>query len=117
MPLQWSNLLDCIPSQAAMPPVTYLSLDETSFLYYSKPLQLLVGSLLYISSRMRSNMAFAAGYLSRFIPHPTAVGWKCDKHSLTYRKGSSALGVKYTEFGSGEILGYRDSDCGQKQTG
>lgn len=98
-----------------MPPGTGLRLDKTSVLSDGKPIQHLVGSLLYISNTTRPDIAYAAGCFSRFMHHPTMGSWKCAKHVLRYLKESSGLRVKYTKGGVNTTLGYSKSDWKQNK--
>ena len=71
----------------------------------------IVGSLLYLSTCTRPDIAQAVGVLSRFMSCPTPVHLSAAKGVLRYLVGSPALGILYhastPEF---ELTGYCDAD-------
>lgn len=75
----------------------------------------LVGSLLYLATTTRPDIAFAAGVLARFMSAPEEPHWVAAKGVLRYLVGARDKGIT---FGSGEPLsGYTDSDfAGDRDT-
>lgn len=74
------------------------------------PYRELVGSLMYLMLGTRPDIAFAVGYLSRFLDCYTLGHWKMAKGVLRYIKGTLEYGLFYK---SGSLLGlvfYCDSD-------
>ena len=55
----------------------------------------LVGSLLYISTTTRPDIAFAVGVLSRYMSCPEEDHMRAAKGVLRYVRGSTRLGVVY----------------------
>jgi hypothetical protein len=77
--------------------------DETE---YKK----MVGCLRYLL-HTRPDMAFSVGVVSRFMKRPTVMHMQAIKQILRYLKGTTEMGLVYTQHGGEEVLvGYTDSD-------
>jgi hypothetical protein len=74
-----------------------------------QPYREVVGSLLYLASCTRPDIAFVVGVLSRFVSKPTHEHWAVAKRVLRYLRGTSNLGIKYGPE-CAPVLGYTDSD-------
>ena len=74
------------------------------------PYRELVGCLLHLSNMTRPEIAFAAGYLSRFMQNPGPAHWKAAKYVLRYLNGTRATGIRYQKQQDEELHGYSDSD-------
>lgn len=70
----------------------------------------MVGSLLYLSTISRPDIAFAVNYLSRFNANPMRSHMKAVKRVFQYLKGSKSQGINYN--GESELTAYSDSDFG-----
>ena len=68
----------------------------------------LVGKLLFASTTVRTDIAYAVGILSRHLAKPSEIHMKCAKHVLRYLKGTQDIGHHYTGDSSLDI--YCDSD-------
>jgi len=68
----------------------------------------LVGSLLYLSTTTRPDIAFAVGVLSRFMSCPEQDHMRAAKGVLRYLRGTTRLGVVYG--GSEPLQGFVDAD-------
>lgn len=72
----------------------------------------LIGSLRYLV-HTRPELAFAVGYLSRFMKAPTEEHMVAVKHLLRYLAGTTNYGLVYTRSkGELDLVGYCDSDMG-----
>ena len=72
--------------------------------------QSLIGSLMYLATCTRPDIAFAVGTLARFSSKPNTVHWKGAKRVLHYLKGTTSFGIV---FRSGDLSGpiaYSDAD-------
>ncbi len=67
-----------------------------------------VGSLLYLSTGTRRDVAFAVSYVAKFSSDPTKKYWT--GRILRYLKSTSMLGLLYTKSGESELVGFSDSD-------
>lgn len=65
----------------------------------------------------RPNISFAVGILSRFMQKPREGHWSTAKRVLKYLKGTQDFGLKHTQVGDFNLIGYYDSDFnGDKET-
>ena len=70
--------------------------------------QAMVGSLLYLSTKTRPDIAYAVGVAASFVRHWTAL-----KRILRYLRGTHDYGLSYQrEKEDGSCVGYSDSDWG-----
>lgn len=69
-----------------------------------------VGSLLYLSTGTRPDIAFAVGNVARFSANPTNRHWTGIKRILRYLKGTPDLGLYYSRNSDEDMIGYSDSD-------
>ena len=72
--------------------------------------QAVVGSLLYLSTKTRPDIAYAVGSVARFCANPTKEHWTAVKRILRYLNGTIKLGLLYRESTSVKIAGYTDAD-------
>ena len=68
-----------------------------------------VGSLLYLSTRSRPDIAFAVGNAARYCANPSQSHWSAVKRILRYLKGTTDLGLLY-EGDEKNLEGYSDAD-------
>ena len=74
--------------------------------------QSVVGSLLYLSTRTRPDIAFAVGLAARFCSDPTSQHLTAVKRILRYLQGTTHHGLLFRRSKSSEIVGYSDADWG-----
>ena len=72
--------------------------------------QAIIGSLLYLSTKTRPDIAYAVGYVARFSAKPTKEHWTAVKRVLRYLKGTSKFGLLYKGKSSSNMIGYSDAD-------
>ena len=72
------------------------------------PYKQAIGSLLYISTRTRPDIAYAVGYVARQMHDPTEEDWIAVKRIFRYLQSTKNLRLKYSMQNS-EILGYSDA--------
>ncbi|BES92275.1 Hydra magnipapillata [Nesidiocoris tenuis] len=75
------------------------------------PYQSLIGSLMYLASGTRPDIAFSVNYLSQFNTKYDEATWKAAKHVLRYLKGTEDLKLVFKNDGK-PLTGYVDSDWG-----
>ena len=71
-----------------------------------------VGSLLYLSTKTRPDLAYAVANVSKYCAKPTQLHWVAVKRIMRYLNGSLMLGLHYSnnaEEGK-ELIGYSDAD-------
>jgi len=83
---------------------------EKSKLFDPKIYQSAVGSLLYLSTRTRPDIAYAVGKVARFCSKPTAEHWQAVKRIIRYLKGTYNYGLTYSKSDQRSCAGYSDAD-------
>ena len=80
------------------------------------PYRSAVGSLMYLMTSTRHDLASAIGILSRFLNNPGRQHWEGVKRVFRYLKGTTNLGLKFVRAGGPQsevqLEGYTDSDWG-----
>ena len=79
-----------------------------------------VGSLQWLASRTRPDIAHAACLLAQYNSAPTRKCWNVLMHVLRYLRGSRDCGVQYQQHDEGaddDLIGYMDSDWAGANTG
>ncbi|MBW0488783.1 hypothetical protein O181_028498 [Austropuccinia psidii MF-1] len=71
-----------------------------------------IGSLNYLSTATRPDLAHAVSALSQYLENPGIRHWKGFLHVLRYLKGSQELGLHYHRNGKQGIIAYSDADWG-----
>jgi len=106
--LQAFGMDTCTPSKTAMASGFKLNKTGENLLPEGNRYAELVGSLLYLSTTTRPDIAFAVGVLSRFMSCPEQDHMRAAKGVLRYLRGTSRLGVVYS--GNEPLQGYVDAD-------
>lgn len=89
-----------------------LATDKSERLTHGTSYRQLIGSLLYYVSTVRPAIAFAVGYISRFMHNPTAVLWKAAKHISRYLSGTKKPGIVYDRTKNEPVQGFSNADWG-----
>lgn len=76
----------------------------------TKLYQSAIGSLLYLSTKTRPDIAFAVGNVARFSKQPSIQHWKAVKRIFRYLRGTTNYGLFYNKDANESILGYSDAD-------
>ncbi|MBW0480158.1 hypothetical protein O181_019873 [Austropuccinia psidii MF-1] len=71
-----------------------------------------IGSLNYLSTATRPDLAHAVSSLSQYLESPGIRHWKGFLHVLRYLKGSQEVGLHYHRNGKQGIVAYSDADWG-----
>ena len=71
-----------------------------------------VGSLLYLSTKTRPDIAYAVNSVARFSSQPTKQHWVAIKRIFRYLKGTTRLGLLYKKDDSKSVIGFSDADWG-----
>ena len=78
-------------------------------LFDSEIYQSAVGSLLYLSTRTRPDIAYAVSSVSKYCLKPTTNHWSAIKRIFRYLKGTIDLGIFYKKQNI-DCVGYADAD-------
>lgn len=77
------------------------------------PYRSLVGSLLFLTTATRPDIAVAVSEVARYMSDPGPKHWIAAKRILRYLRGTSTLGLRYRKGAKSCLVGYADSDWGQ----
>jgi hypothetical protein len=100
----------CNPCTTPMETRLKLSKQSTSPAVNTTEYRSLIGSLRYLMNT-RPDLAFAVGYLSRFMENPRQEHMAAMKHLLRYVAGTIDYGLAYTRSDADlALVGYSDSD-------
>ena len=109
--LQRFGMQDCKPISTPVNPDVKLAPCQSSEDVCDQQLyQAAVGSLLYLSTKTRPDIAYAVGSVARFCAKPTKEHWTALKRILRYLKGTGNFGLLYSGATSSEMVGYSDAD-------
>ena len=70
-----------------------------------------VGSLLYLSTRIRPDITYAVSSVAKFCAKPTKQHWSAVKRIMRYLIGTVNFGLLFRDDGS-SCVGYSDADWG-----
>jgi hypothetical protein len=105
-----ANMEGCNSSHTPMESRLKLSKSSTSPLVDATEYRRIVGALRYLVNTW-PDLAYAIGYVSRFMEKPTTDHLLAVKRVLRYIAGTTDLGCQYgRKDGAGELIGYSDSD-------
>ena len=95
------GMTDCKPVGTPMTPGLQLSKEESPKTeeeveeMRNIPYMNAVGSLLYLATTSRPDIAYIAGVLARFNSNPGVAHWKAVKHAFRYLKGTLDMKLEY----------------------
>jgi hypothetical protein len=108
--VELGGLTGCNPAYTPMEERLKLSRDSTAEEVDATPYQRIVGNLRYLV-HTRPDLAFAVGYVSRFMQRPTTEHQQAVKRILRYVEGTTNYGLHYPRCpGVQHFIGYSDSD-------
>ena len=84
--------------------------DDNSEPFDVEKYQSAVGSILYLSTRTRPDLTFAANNVARYSSNPTQQHWIAVKRIFRYLVGTVNFGLHYSKQDSLNCVGYSDSD-------
>ena len=69
-----------------------------------------VGALMHLTTATRPDIAYAVGYVSRFMENSQEEHWVAVKRILRYLQGTKMHGICYKSNGTVDFRGYSDAD-------
>lgn len=97
----------CTPIERAFSKVSEYS---TSDLAQNVPYRQAVGSLIYLVTATRPDIAFSVSQLSKFLENPLDIHWIGVKRIFRYLAGTQSHGILFDGKSEIELKGYSDSD-------
>ena len=118
--LEEFGMADCHPVGTPMAPGSSLSKEECPKTpeemkeMENIPYMNAVGSIMYLATTTRPDIAYAAGVLARFNSNPGMTHWKAVKHLFHYLKGTTDMKLVYKPDPSvhDHFVAYSDADHG-----
>uniref|UniRef100_I1NRZ3 Reverse transcriptase Ty1/copia-type domain-containing protein n=1 Tax=Oryza glaberrima TaxID=4538 RepID=I1NRZ3_ORYGL len=108
--VELDGLTGCNPAYTPMEERLKLSRNSTAEEVDATQYQRIVGSLRYLV-HMRPDLAFAVGYVSRFMQRPTTEHQQAVKRILRYVEGTTDYSLHYPRCpGAQHFIGYSDND-------
>jgi transposase InsO family protein len=107
--LESAGLTGCNPSHTPMEQRLKLSKQSSAPTVDPTRYRSIVGSLRYLVNS-RPDLAYAVGYVSRFMEKPTAEHLTAVKRVLRYVAGTLHYGCHYPRMKEARLVGYSDSD-------
>ena len=74
------------------------------------PFREAVGALMHLMTATRPDIAFAVGYVSRFMENPQQEHWVAVKRIFRYLQGTKSHGICYQPSDKIDFRGYSDAD-------
>ena len=74
------------------------------------PFREAVGALMHLTTATRPDIAFAVGYVSRFMENPQVEHWIAVKRILRYLQGTKSHGICFKPGDKVDFRGYSDAD-------
>uniref|UniRef100_A0AAV1V300 Integrase catalytic domain-containing protein n=1 Tax=Peronospora matthiolae TaxID=2874970 RepID=A0AAV1V300_9STRA len=74
------------------------------------PFREAVGALMHLTTATRPDIAFAVGYVSRFMENPQEEHWVAVKRIFRYLQGTKTHGICYKPSAKIDFRGYSDAD-------
>ena len=76
----------------------------------SAPFRKAVGALMHLTTATRPDIAYAVGYVSRFMENPQEEHWVAVKRIFRYLQGTKTYGICYKPSDKIGLRGYSDAD-------
>ena len=102
------NMDNAKPKSVPISPSTTLRKEGEPLDTGTHPYGTLIGSLLYLSTCTRPDIAQPVGALSKYLSCPTMEHWQAAKGVLRYLAGTADYGITFG--GQSGVIGYCDSD-------
>ena len=108
------GMSDCKPKSVPVDPSVYdLVQTESELLNDPTPYREIVGSLIYLMTSTRPDIAYVVTLLSQYMSSPHVVHLTLAKSVLRYIKGTINYNLKYVKTDKPlELIGFSDSDWG-----
>lgn len=107
--LERFNMCDCNPISTPEEVGNLKELTNSEPLNPEAPFKELIGSLLYLVTCSRPDIAHALSIASR-TSKPTVAHWKFLKRILRYLKGTQNIGIRFRREKFPELVGFSDAD-------
>lgn len=120
--LDAAKMSDCKPTSTPLPLAHPLyrerkpATDDERRDMSSVPYRSVLGSLIYLSTRTRPDIATAVSLLGKYQADPTPTDWKALKHLLRYIKGTVDYGIVLPSHDNSALTAYSDADWARDES-
>jgi hypothetical protein len=106
------NMHESNPVRAPAPMDLHKIVASEAPAFDQKTYQKAVGMLNYLALHTRPDITFAINLLAQFTSSPNESHWSAFKHMLRYLRGTSSMGLHYTQTSNPdeELCGWADAD-------
>ena len=109
--LQRFNMENCKPVATPLEPSKrFIKTTEEDESFNVTLYQQAIGCLTYASLISRPDIAAATGILAQHMSNPSTEHWSGVKRMLRYLKGTMNYGLRYSDDGSNQLVGFSDAD-------
>ncbi|KAD3069346.1 hypothetical protein E3N88_37226 [Mikania micrantha] len=105
---------DCNPTKIPMEPGLKMIKDDGTKKVDATEYRKIIGCLRYLT-QTRPDLLYAVGYASRYMQDPSVTHQQAVKHILRYIKGTTNMGIHYSNKGTNALMGYSDSSFSTDQ--
>ena len=97
-------------SSPVNPDIKLVAYENSDVVCNQHMYQAVVGSLLYLSTKTRPDIAYAVSSVARYYANSTKDHWTAVKRILRYLRGTCYYGLLYMKDTPAELIGYSDAD-------
>ncbi|KAG6616458.1 Integrase catalytic core protein [Phytophthora cinnamomi] len=107
--LERFGMQDCKPAASPVD-ISMKLVSSDAMTKLDAPFREAVGALMHLMTSTRPDIAFAVGYVSRFMENPQVEHWIAVKRIFRYLQGTKSHGIRFSPGKDIDFQGYSDAD-------
>ncbi|KAG6615786.1 Integrase catalytic core protein [Phytophthora cinnamomi] len=107
--LERFGMQDCKPAASPVD-ISMKLVSSDAMAKLDAPFREAVGALMHLMTSTRPDIAFAVGYVSRFMENPQVEHWIAVKRIFRYLQGTKSYGIRFSPGKDIDFQGYSDAD-------
>ncbi|KAG6590542.1 Integrase catalytic core protein [Phytophthora cinnamomi] len=107
--LERFGMQDCKPAASPVD-ISMKLVSSDAMTKLDAPFREAVGALMHLMTSTRPDIAFAVGYVSRFMENPQVEHWIAVKRIFRYLQGTKSHGIRFSPGKGIDFQGYSDAD-------
>ncbi|KAG6608742.1 Integrase catalytic core protein [Phytophthora cinnamomi] len=107
--LERFGMQDCKPAASPVD-ISMKLVSSDAMTKLDAPFREAVGALMHLMTSTRPDIAFAVGYVSRFMENPQVEHWIAVKRIFRYLQGTKSYGIRFSPGKDIDFQGYSDAD-------
>ncbi|KAG6619109.1 putative integrase [Phytophthora cinnamomi] len=107
--LERFGMQDCKPAASPVD-ISMKLVSSDAMTKLDAPFREAVGALMHLMTSTRPDIAFAVGYVSRFMENPQVEHWIAVKRIFRYLQGTKSHGLRFSPGKDIDFQGYSDAD-------